>query len=137
MEKKDIALEQLRSAAKHYKKKEYISAIILAGAAEEILGQIARKRNNTNEFEKETEYLKSIYKYYNKPLPEDNVIKGRINKVKNEIKHNDSGENLWVNSDFENEAVLLFVKAVKNFINAYNEPPKDKIIMSLFDFLTL
>lgn len=70
-------------------------------------------------------------------MPEDNVIKGRINKVKNEIKHNDSGENLWVNSDFENEAVLLFVKAVKNFINAYNEPPKDKIIMSLFDFLTL
>ncbi len=137
MEKKDIALEQLRSAAKHYKKKEYISAITLAGAAEEILGQIAKKRNNTNEYEKETEYLKSIYKYYNKSLPDDKVIKRSINKVKNELKHNDSGENLWINSDFENEAVVLFVKAVKNFINAYHEPPKDKIVMGLFDFLTL
>jgi hypothetical protein len=53
------------------------------------------------------------------------------------LKHNDSGVNNWIEADFENEAVLLFVKAVKNYFNAYGEMPKDKIVNNLFDHLTL
>ena len=53
------------------------------------------------------------------------------------MKHNDSGVNNWIEADFENEAVLLFVKAVKNYFNAYGEMPKDKIVNNLFDHLTL
>ncbi len=137
MEKKDIALKQLRSAAKLYKSRDYISTITLAGAAEEILGQIAKKRTKTNEMEKEAKYSKNIYSYFAQPIPPDKVIVAQINKIKNELKHNDSGENSWIESDFENEANLLFVRAVKNYFNAYNEMPKDKIITSLFDYLTL
>ncbi len=58
-------------------------------------------------------------------------------KTKNELKHNDRGYNEWIDADFENEAALLFVKAVKNYFDSYNEHPKDRIINRLFEFLTL
>jgi hypothetical protein len=65
------------------------------------------------------------------------VLISNINKVKNELKHNDSGENEWVDADFEDEAATLFVKAVKNYIDSYREFPKDRIIVNLFESLTL
>ncbi|MBU1183319.1 MAG: hypothetical protein KKF00_14395 [Proteobacteria bacterium] len=137
MEKKGIALQQLIDSAKLYQKGRYCSALTLAGAAEEILGKIAKKRTGKNQLEDEIEYLKSIYRYFNKPSPSNKELIKRINKTKNEMKHNDKGEDLWVESDFENECVLLFVKAVKNYFDAYNEMPKNKTVMNLFEHLTL
>jgi hypothetical protein len=55
----------------------------------------------------------------------------------NEAKHNDRGENVWLDADFENECVLLFVKAVKNYFDEYKEMPKDMAIISLIEELTL
>jgi hypothetical protein len=137
MEKKDIALQQLIDSANLYNKGRYCSALTLAGAAEEILGKIANKRTGRNQLEGEIEYLKNIYQYFNKPSPPKRELINQINKAKNAIKHNDVGENLWVNSDFENECVLLFVKAVKNYFDAYKEMPKNKVVMSLFEHLCL
>ena len=137
MEKKDIALQQLIDSANLYNKGRYCSALTLAGAAEEILGKIAKKRTGKNQLEGEIEYLKSIYQYFNRPNPPKRELINRINKTKNELKHNDVGENLWVDSDFENECVLLFVKAVKNYFDAYKEMPKSNVVMSLFEHLCL
>lgn len=62
----------------------------------------------------------------------------RINAgTKKGLKHNDSGDNEWVDADFENEAALLFVKAMKNYFNSYNEFPKDRTLRGLFEELTL
>jgi len=61
----------------------------------------------------------------------------KINGVKNELKHNDDGENEWVEADFENEAALLFVKAVKNYFDCYKNFPNDVVIKRLFEHLTL
>ena len=74
MEKKDIALKQLRSSAKLYKARDYISAITLAGAAEEILGRIAKARTKINELEKEKVYLKSVYDYFSSPKPNEKEL---------------------------------------------------------------
>jgi hypothetical protein len=137
MEKKDIALQQLIDSANLYNKGRYCSALTLAGAAEEILGKIAKKRTGKNQLEYEIEYLKSVYRYFKKPIPSDGELINRINKTKNELKHNDIGENLWVESDFENECVLLFVRAVKNYFDAYKEMPKNKVVMHLFEDLCL
>lgn len=137
MEKKEIAVKQLEDAAFLYEKNRYVSALTLAGAAEEILGKMAKKRRGWNQFENEKEYLKSIYRFFNKPIPPDKKLVKDINNAKNELKHNDEGENLWVDCDFENEFVLLFVKAVKNYFNTYGEMPNSKIISELFEFLTL
>jgi hypothetical protein len=137
MEKKDIALIQLRAAAKHYNARDYICSITLSGAAEEILGKIAKIKVGTNQLEKEVTYLRSIYIYLSGQSPSDKDLINGINKVKNKLKHNDSGINEWVDADFENEAALLFVKAVKNYFDCYDEPPKDRIVNGLFEFLTL
>lgn len=137
MEKKDIALQQLLDSANLYQKGRYCSALTLAGAAEEILGKIAKKRTGKNQLDDEVEYLKSIYQYFKKPTPSNSELIKRINETKNELKHNDAGENLWVDSDFENECVRLFVKAVKNYFDAYKEMPKNKAIIKLFEHLCL
>lgn len=137
MDKKDIALQQLFDSAILYEQGHYVSALTLAGAAEEIFGKIAGKRTGTNQMRDELEYLKSIYRHFYHPCPPDKVLRDRINKTKNEAKHNDSGENLWVKSDFENEFVLIFVKAIKNYFNAYNEMPNDQTTIALFEHLTL
>jgi len=123
LEKRDIAIQQLEDAVVLYEKGHFISALTLSGAAEEILGKIAQKRNGSNELNREVEYLKSVYRFFNGSEPSNRELIKRINNAKNETKHNDSGENLWVDSDFENECVLLFVKAVKNYYNAYNDYP--------------
>jgi hypothetical protein len=137
MEKKDIAFIQLKAAARHYKKGDYICSITLSGAAEEILGKIAKKRTKTNEIEKDANYLRSVYDYFSGHKPSNKDLNFKINRVKNNLKHNDSGENEWVNADFEYEAAKLFVRALKNYFNSYNEFPKDRIINALFDHLTI
>lgn len=137
MEKKDIALEQLKAAARHYNKGNYICSITLSGAAEEILGRIAKKRTKTNQLEGEVIYLRSVYDYFSGQKPSDKELIQKINKVKNELKHNDSGDNEFVETDFENEAALLFVKAVKNYFDSYKEFPNDRIVKNLFEHLTL
>ncbi len=46
-----IAMIQLHTAIEHYYDGDYVSAIALAGAAEEILGTIAKKRKGYNDFD--------------------------------------------------------------------------------------
>lgn len=112
MGKKDIALKQLRSSASHYNKSDYVCSITLSGAAEEILGRIAKERTKTNQLDNEVGYLKSVYGYLSGHSISDKELIHQINKTKNELKHNDKGTNAWVESDFENEAAMLFVRAV-------------------------
>jgi hypothetical protein len=137
MEIKDIALRQLRSAAKLYNSGDYISSITLSGAAEEIFGQIAKSRTGKNHLEYQADYLKNAYDFLTgREISKKDII-NQLNLTRNKVKHNDSGENLWIEADFENEACILFVRAVKNYFDAYKEMPKDRIINNLFEDLTL
>ncbi len=136
MEKRDIAIKQIKAAARLYNKQDYVCSITLSGAAEEILGRIAKKRTNINQLEVEVIYLRSAYQYFSGKNPSDKELIQIINKVKNDLKHDDSGDNLWLDADFQSEAALLFVKAVKNYLNCYKEFPNDKVTRNLFDHLT-
>ncbi len=137
MEKKGIAVKQIKAAARHYNKGDYVCSITLSGAAEEMHGQIAKKRTNTNQLEGEVIYLRSVYAYFSGQKPSDKELIQKINNVKNELKHNDSGDNLWVDGDFENESAILFVKAVKNYFDCYQDFPNDRAVKNLFEHLTL
>lgn len=137
MEKRDIAIKQLKAAARHYNKGDYVCSITLSGAAEEILGRIAKKRTKTNQLESQVIYLRTVYDYLTGQRRSDEELIQEINKVKNELKHNDSGDNQWVDADFENEADSLFVRAMKNYFNCYNEFPSDKVSRNLFEKITL
>jgi len=136
MEKRDIAIKQIKAAARHYNKQDYICSITLSGAAEEILGRIAKKRTKKNQLEGELIYLRSVYDYFSGKMPSDRELIQKINRVKNELKHNDSGDNLWVNADFEQEAALLFIKAVKNYFDCCKKFPNDRVVKTLFQHLT-
>lgn len=135
--KKEIALIQIKAAARHYKKKDYVSCITLAGAAEEILGRIAKKRRGFNQQDNDIDYTKSIFHYFKKDIPKTKSLITNRNTTKNELKHNDIGENLIIEADLENEAVTFFVAALKNYFDASEEWPNDKITIDLFEFLTL
>jgi hypothetical protein len=123
MEKKDIALKQLRASAKHYNQSDYVCSITLSGAAEEILGRIAKERTKTNQLDNEVVYLKSVYEYLSGHSASNKELIHQINA--------------WVETDFENEAALLFVRAVKNYFLCYKELPSDRIVRNLFEHLTL
>lgn len=135
--KKEIALIQIKAAARHYNKQDYVSCITLAGAAEEILGEIAKKRRGFNQLDNDIDYTKSIFHYFIKDIPKTKSIIKNRNITKNELKHNDIGENLIIEADLENEAVTFFVAALKNYFDAFEEWPTDKITIDLFEFLTL
>ena len=144
MEKKDIAVRQIKASARLYLKGDFVCSITLAGASEEILGEISKKRNGVNQFDDELSYLKNIFKYFPSTstqkkilVPSNKELIKRINGAKNELKHNDGGENKFVNFDFEFEAAMLFIKAVKNYYDCYDEFPNDKMVVKLFDHLTL
>jgi hypothetical protein len=135
--KKEIALIQIKSSARHYNNQDYISCITLAGAAEEILGEIAKKKNGFNQLENDIKYTQSLSHFLSKDLPKTKAIIKDRNVTKNDLKHNDIGENLIIEADFENEATTFFVAAIKNYFNAFEEWPDDSITINLFEFLTL
>ena len=136
IKKQDIALTQLKSAVKMYRIGDYISCLTLSAAAEEILGKMMLKNKGSNWLKGEVSYLGSIYEYFGKSIPSEKVLIKKINKIKNSLKHNDSGENEIIEADFEDEAVLFFVKAVKNYYGTFNHMPKSRGIVGLFDELT-
>ena len=50
------------------------------------------------------------------------------NRIRNELKHNDRGDNEWVRADFEFEARDLIDRAIRNHWLAYDAPPHDRVI---------
>lgn len=136
MTKKEIATCQIVAAANHYSNGEYICSITLAGAAEEILGKISKSSIGFNELEKDVEYLRNLYHYFSGRKPKNKELIQKINKVKNELKHNKGG-NSWVEANFEYEAAIIFVKAMKNHYNSFGEFPADVESRLLFEHLTL
>ena len=65
-----IALVQLRTSVQLYNKRNFISAITLAGAAEEILGDISKGKAGTNSVIEDKVWTDQIADYYKrKRLP--------------------------------------------------------------------
>ena len=90
----DIALIQLRTAVQMYNKKNFIASITLAAAAEELTGTIAAKSSGTNAAIEEKIFVDQLGDLLNRPRPSFNKVNKARNKLKNELKHNDIGENI-------------------------------------------
>jgi len=127
-EKRDIAIVQLRKAIQLYNSKEYICAVTLAGAAEEIFGKIANKRCGTTALEGEANFWNQLSEIVNKPKPDRKKVINVLNRTRNELKHNDSGENIFFEADFELEAECLIDRAIRNYWLAYDTPLPDRIV---------
>jgi len=134
MEKKDIALAQLRRAIQLFEENDFICATTLAGAAEEILGKLAMQRFGTNALDQDVCFWEGMADYFGKPAPEKKKIIDVLNRTRNELKHNDSGENLYVKADLELEAQSLIDRAISNYLLAYSQAPKDEVINDYIGF---
>ena len=118
----------MRKAIQLFNANDFICAATLAGAAEEILGRIAKKRSGITALEGETLFGDQFATVVNKPKPDHKKVVAALNRTRNELKHNDLGENLYVESDFEFEAKSLIDRAIRNYWLAYDRPLRDRII---------
>ena len=133
-EKRDLALKQLRRAVQLFNQGDFICSATLAGAAEEILGRIAQKRCGTSALEGHAHFWAQMADFFGKPVPDKRKVVESHNRLRNQLKHNDGGNNEWVTADFEFEAQDLIDRAVRNYLLAYDRPIDDRIINNYVRF---
>ncbi len=114
-----------------------VSALTLAGAAEEILGKMVAKEGMVNAFDEAALAAKELWKEAisldsanaaNIQLPSDEELRVGLNRVRNELKHNNLGTNSKVEAYFWYEAEEMVKRALNNYKKLYNELPPQKEI---------
>jgi hypothetical protein len=127
-QKRELAIKQLRRAVQLFNQADFVCAGTLAGAAEEILGRMARKRADTTALDGDMHFWSQVADMVGKPPPGRKKIVDAHNRIRNQLKHNESGDNEWVTADFEFEAQDLIDRAIRNYWLAYDTPPTDRIV---------
>ena len=112
--KLEIAERQLFHSVELYLTGEHlVSAITLAGAAEEILGKLVTRSGKPNALEEKVESLCKMFEVvFKEPANRKDFIELR-NKARNELKHIGNSESVELN--LEDEAVKLLNRAIKNY----------------------
>ena len=128
LRKSQIAIIQLRRAIQLFNSKDYISAITLAGAANEILGKIAVERQGYNTLDGDKRFWDGIAQVLGKDKPSKDKIKKINNRTKNVLKHHDGPADNLFDADFEFEAQLQIDSSIRNYWIAFDSPVKDRII---------
>ena len=118
-DKKDIAQELLRNALELFQKGEFISALHLAGAAEEIFGCLLKNKGGTPAI---VDLTKSAVRFAN--LIEESgiqhsekAIRNESNRPKNSVKHGSDDVRL----NIERDASQMLDRAIENFDRLRNE----------------
>ena len=114
-----------------------VSALTLAGAAEEILGKIVAGKGRTPRLEYLTEYTTSLFEWAGKPTPSREVLINLENRARNELKHQDDGWNVKVEIDFDYEAESMLLRSMFNHFNAFGCYPSSRRLRNWFENLTL
>lgn len=125
---------------------DYISALTLVGAAEEILGKMVQKKGGSTAFEDWAVFTRSFWDYaaerandesYPLNVPDDKEVKRRLNETRNELKHNDAGQNVRVHAMFQFEAEEMLLRAYKNYLKLYDRLPRNKRLVDWWENITL
>ncbi len=112
--KLDIAEQQLVHAIELFCSGErIISAITLAGAAEEILGKLVVASRRTNALGGEVDYQCEMFESHFGCATDPKIFRDLENNARNELKHLCAGGDIEI--DLEQEAVNLIERAVNNF----------------------
>lgn len=128
MKKQEIALTQLRRSIELYEQEDYICAITLAGASEELLGRMALQHSGTNATKEMLDCVSEVANFFGgEPAPKKNLIAKR-NRVRNELKHQDDGENNDLNENFKEEAEAMIDRALSNWSYVFGSDPDDEVL---------
>jgi hypothetical protein len=112
--KAGIAKSQLDVALTFYlEDRELISAITLAGAAEEILGKLCEKEGKPTSLEHHTKLAHAVCKYFLNSDQDEKSLRDSINRPRNELKHLTSGDVIEVDTEFE--AGEMLARAIGNY----------------------
>jgi hypothetical protein len=131
--KSRIAVIQLRKAIQLYNKRDFICAVTLAGAADDILGGLAFHRHGYNTLDNNKWFWDEIAQEFSKDKPSKNKIKKVNNKVKNNLKHHDNSVDIVVSADFEFEAQCIIDSAIRNYWIAFDTFLQDRVIKKYVD----
>lgn len=112
--KLNLAVQQLDHAISLFLKREHlISAITLAGAAEEILGKLATQAKLTPALERRTRAACALHRHLWGTDARAKTFADLKNKTRNELKHFIEGTQVEI--DLEEEAMLMIDRAVENY----------------------
>lgn len=133
--KRRIALIQLEQALRLLREGDAVSALTLAGAAEEILGKMAVRKGSRSRVEALAEGLGSLYDWAGKPKPTKPI--SILNEPRNHLKHQNDGRNVRVEADWHFEAEEMILRCMFNHFNAFGYHPSSQNLKSWFEHMTL
>lgn len=113
----DLAVEQLEVALDLFLSgKSYVSALTLAGAAEEILGKALKVEGIENSLQEQYRlYHREGLAWINTPQTWSGFTTQGKNKVRNSVKHLSGEDDFSFYADIQDEAVWMLVRATANF----------------------
>jgi hypothetical protein len=135
--KRRIALIQLEQSVRLLDAGDPVSALTLAGAAEEILGRMAERKGHRPRVDYSAQCLGSLYDWARKPRPSKNQLIASVNSTRNHLKHQDDGRNIKVVADFKFEAEDILIRGMFNHLNAFGCYPASKILRQWFHQVAL
>ncbi|MCE9558302.1 MAG: hypothetical protein K8R88_05070 [Armatimonadetes bacterium] len=134
--KRYIARIQISGAVEALLQESWICSITLAGAAEEICGKIAKSKVGWNMAESFAQYDLKIQEFMGWPRAVMPVQINTNNRARNELKHNSRGLNHHVEFDFKYEAEEILMRAIKNYLLAFDCLPRDPLVRAWYDDFT-
>jgi hypothetical protein len=119
----DLAKEQLEIALEMFLKRcSFVSALTLAGAAEEILGKTLIQRDEKTTLQHEYLLIKPVENLFReKPYDWREFIEKK-NRVRNAAKHLKEASKATITANFEDEALWMIVRACDNHMRLGLEP---------------
>ncbi len=121
-----------------------VSAITLAGASEEILGNMLRDKGIECAFEAKVRSDKAMWAFAKKraeetgftlDVPEEKEIKLNTNRIRNGLKHSMDGRP--VETDYYHQAEEMIARAISNYRVLYDgkTPPQKRVARWFEDYV--
>jgi hypothetical protein len=123
-DKLTVASQQLDTALRlYFGRREYFSAITLAGAAEEILGVYLKLHKQPNAFGNDLDASLRVYRWLHGAEGSPKQLHKTINRVKNSTKHMAGRSDRTLTCDAREEARDILDRAVTNYYRLMSLEP--------------
>jgi hypothetical protein len=110
----DIAKAHLhRAIVLFIEERDFINAITLSAAAEEVLGKLASETNMTPSMD---QLIDSLHNKVSGSIEKKRIRDDYLNRVKNSLKHFDQGKDGVIELEPENEAITMILRAITNLL---------------------
>lgn len=114
--KVDIALAQLEAAIRlFFYGREYVAALTLAGAAEEIYGRMLQALGKESALYSYARSYSLLMKAFENQELDEREIRRQRNAARNSVKHFDTFSDLTVVFDEREEAIQMISHAITNY----------------------